>query len=296
MREGYELSVGREGFLQQALVEQTEVKQMSVLEGFNALIEEKKYMEAKESLLEHLRGSQFVSSNEAAREKLPYVERLYALASNDEERKNALFLVSEYRAKHGLGKLWQFFDSNNEMIFESTNVEEVREKLLDGTIKRNYLCQKNRVGDFLSINDSLCKEESSIELLLSPISYHVLRGAGITAVITVIGSFFAVFINLGLSLQMSFFQTLAFAVVFLIAIGSVGASSKNKGGCIITFILGFVLIAITGFTINFAFLGGFFIGFIIGMLLSALVGAIPGAIIGAIIGLIRMPFLPRLPA
>jgi hypothetical protein len=91
------------------------------------------------------------------------------------------------------------------------------------------------------------------------------------------------------------FQTFAFAVVFLIMFFSMGVSTRNAGGCILTIIFGGALVLISGGKINFGFLAGFFIGFPIGVLLASLIGAIPGAILGALVGVIRLPSLPRLP-
>lgn len=248
------------------------------------------------SLIEQQRSlAEALGERGEAEEGVRHLEQAYALAKTDEERKEVAALLASYRTKFNLGQLWQFVNEGGEVFYESASVKEIRARLLDGSIPRAARCRKNRVGEPLPIKDSLGKQEARIEILFSPILYHVTRGAGVTAVITAIVSVIAGFYNLGEALRMSFLQTLAFAVVFLLMFGAMAGSAKNKAGCLVMIVCGFILIAITGGKINFAFLGGFLIGFPIGLLLAALVGAIPGALIGAVVGLLRWPMLPKLP-
>jgi hypothetical protein len=56
-------------------------------------------------------------------------------------------------------------ESSGEVFYESTSVEAIRERLLDGTIPRAARCRKNRVGEPLPIKDSLGKEEAAITVI-----------------------------------------------------------------------------------------------------------------------------------
>jgi hypothetical protein len=211
------------------------------------------------------------------------------------KKKAATQLITEYRKKFGIGQLWQFYDLSRNLIYESISVEDIRQNLINGTIPAVAMCRKNRVGETAAIRESIAKEEDRIEILFRPLVYHMKIGATISAIITAVISIIAGFINLGSYLGMGGFQTFAFAVVFLIMFFSMGVSTRNAGGCILTIIFGGALVLISGGKINFGFLAGFFIGFPIGVLLASLIGAIPGAILGALVGVIRLPSLPRLP-
>lgn len=269
------------------MLEQNQSEQRPL--SLEAPLEVKSLIEQQRSLAEALgeRGE----AEEGAR----HLERAYALAKTDEERKEVVAILASYRTKFNLGQLWQFVNDGGEFFYESTSVEEIREQLLKGLIPRAAGCLKNRVGEPLPIKDSLAKQEARIEILFSPVLYHVVRGAGITAVLTAIVSFIGGFYNLGAGLGMGLLQTLVFAVVFLVMFAGLGRIGNKGVGCVVMIIGGFILIAITGGRINFGFLAGFAIGFPIGLFLAALVGAIPGALIGGLIGLIRWPMLPRLP-
>jgi len=210
------------------------------------------------------------------------LEDAYGKSRDQKVRKTIENDIEEFRLEHDLGRLWQFFDRRGEMIFESTDIEQIRNKLIDGSLAYYLFCQKNRIGERKSIEALLAPEEPSIEIMISPIMFHVKNGAMIGGAITggltalwFVGKFliyyckalpgaFSDWIHIGL-------QNI---VAFVAAIILLGLPSLF----IALIILGLVIVVIGGVT----------------GLIGAVPGAVAGGIIGFVVSVVRMPFIPKI--
>jgi hypothetical protein len=203
--------------------------------------------------------------------------------------------VSAYREAQQLGHEWEFF-RGEQPIGTSRDVAEIRNRLIHGDLPADASCRKDHLGEAKPIEASLANEDDGIDLLYHPIGHHVRIGAGVGAGLAALIGLVGGFYQLGVALEMGAVRTLLFAVVFLGMWVAFGAVRNQIAGFGLLIACGFVLVALAGGRINFAFLGGLCVGMPIGVALSALVGAIPGALVGAVVGLVRRPGLPHLPA
>lgn len=232
-----------------------------------------------------------------AQNGLRYLETEYEKCGTDADKALTATLIANFRTKNGLGQVWEFFDDSCKPKYELSDIEEIRSRLLDGSISAMGSCRKNRVGSPAPIQDTLAKAEGRIEILYEPIWHHSKNGAIATAVIGVIAGFFGGLYWLADIWRMGFFQTTGFAVALLLA-AFFTLAAFGKNGCLGT-VVGLVgiilLVGITGGKMNPYSAIPLIIGIPFSFVINALLGAIPGFLLGAVVGIVRMHFLPKLP-
>lgn len=211
-------------------------------------------------------------------------------ASPEDKQKTLAKDISAFRAKHGLGQVWEFYSTDNTVIAKCSGAADIYKKLIDGELSRSTLFRKNEIGPLLRTEASLGEENAELELLLRPVAYYTSRWAAVFAILGFIGSWVHSIYNVSAIWHTGFFKTGAFAVCYLVLIGGV-----VKGQWLVALIASFLGALISrGHLPNAFSFGGFVLGNLLSNALSALVAGALGGAIGAVIGTARRPFLPKL--
>jgi hypothetical protein len=270
-------------------------------------------------------AASILAANKAAEEGVVWLERAFDTLRSSKEREKFEKKIAEFRTENKLGENWQFFGARDELMLETDDIEEIRDKLVSGELPADAKCRRNRVGKPEPVSESLAGRESRIELLYRPIRYHV-KNFGmvfgvIFSIITIIAMIVAVFVGAGDAFTdffkevgidwdgMSIWAKLAF--VALLVLTAFMAFTLNLPGLIVLYIVGgAVAAALTQGKFSFQELGGFMLAMVIGfpifiivsilaLGIVAVVGFVFGYVIGApigwLVGVIRLPSLPKLP-
>lgn len=236
-----------------------------------------------------------LGTNNRAEEGVTYLEKTYEIERREEGKKAAEELIASYRIRFNLGQLWQFADESGRIPYESAQVEEIKQNLVNGNLSSGALCRKNRVGYFHPIKDSLVKAEGPIEVLYQPLRYHIARGAGVSGILAVIICLVAGFYTFYSYFDMELWRLVAFIVIYLFMWGSGVTLWKSLTGLLVLLLGCGILVALAWGRVEVGFLLGLITGFTVSLILSGLIGMIPGGLVGLLIGLIRSPWLPKLP-
>ena len=213
---------------------------------------------------------------------LSVLEEIYADARDDKIKNKLEKEIDEFRLDRDLGRLWQFFDRQGKVVYESTDIFQIRDKLVDGSLTLEMVCQKNRAGARQSVMALLVAEEPDVEILVNPVMFHIKNGAQIGGLISgvpvglwYVGKFLIYYIK-ALPESFSEFVRLGLQniVAFVAAIVLLGLPSLLLGLILLGIVIGVIAVA-TG-------------------ALGAIPGAISGGFIGFIVGVIRAPFLPKI--
>jgi len=106
-----------------------------------------------------------MGANGEAAHGLRFLERLYQ-KTNDMAARNALATrINDYRTKHDLGNIWEFADDYGEVVFESSDLDEIAKAINKGTIPKAGRCRRNKIGDWRNIESTLAAEHPAIGAL-----------------------------------------------------------------------------------------------------------------------------------
>jgi hypothetical protein len=209
---------------------------------------------------------------------------LHAYKKTGEEKTRQILekRIGSFRSKHGLGKLWQFFSPSGKKIFESTDINEIRGRLISGTLPYAALCQKNQAGKRGFIKDLLVPEEPAIEVSVCPYLFHAKYGALVGGCLTggVTGLWYIIqfLAYYGKALPGAFVDFVQFGLqnifAFVAAIILLGLPTLGIALFVLLAVIA-VIGAVTGF-------------------LGAIPGGAGGALLGLIVGAARAPFIPKI--
>lgn len=122
-----------------------------------------------------------LGANGEAQHGLRFLERLHALANEGEPRDVMAKRIQNFRVKHKLGDVWEFLDGLGNIIFESSNIEDIRKALENGSMAKNVQCRKNKIGGWQPIEQSLAVAHEPIAALYSkqtnPLLLYTVVGA-----------------------------------------------------------------------------------------------------------------------
>lgn len=222
-----------------------------------------------------------LAENGSVEQGLLALEEAYDRIRDKAIKENLEKDIDDFRLKHDLFRLWQFFDGRGNMVFESTDIHLIKKRLIDGGLNLETFCRKNRVGAHKRIEDLLAREEAEIEVMVWPVMFHLKNGAMIGAGITggLTGLFFVG----------------KFLIYYVKALPGAFAEWIHMGlQNIVAFVAAIILLGIPSLVLALIILG-IVIAVIAGG--TGLAGAIPGAVVGGLIGLvvgiIRAPFIPK---
>ncbi len=98
--------------------------------------------------------AQALAENNDSGMGLRFLDRLYA-GTTDQEARHALEQrVNSFRAKYGLGDIWEFADESGEVLFETTESSEIVKAVANGVIPRTAMCRRNHVGAWTPLEES----------------------------------------------------------------------------------------------------------------------------------------------
>ena len=268
--------------------------------------------------------SEILARDGRAAEGVTWLERAYEAIESSKEKEKFAKKIEEYRKAAGLGTCWQFFDRSGRPIFELSEIEVVRDKLISGELPPDATCRKNRLGKPLSLAEGIGKEEGKIELLFRPLAYHVKTGGLVVGWLIAIAAIVAAVIFAftgGIGMIGEFFEETGLDwdgmniwargafVATLIFVG-LSVFRMNFGGLLLVFIVGSITTTIlTQGSFSFDQLHAFMMLSVLGIPLFILfsilflgivavvsfgAGYIVGMLVGALIGILRLPTLPKI--
>jgi thioredoxin-like negative regulator of GroEL len=94
---------------------------------------------------------------------LRFLEQLYKATTEPSARQALAKRIHSFRAKFGLGTFWQFLNGFGDVIFESTDLEQIQKAISNGTIPRNAHCKKNGVGDLLPLDEGFYRDNPDLK-------------------------------------------------------------------------------------------------------------------------------------
>ncbi len=112
-----------------------------------------------------------------------YLERLYAMATDDEKRDDLAKRIESYRNRFKLGNVWEFINNWGDVIFESDNVDAIEKALANGSIPMDAKCRRNRTGEWRTIQEILVPEHPQLARFFRRPAYYLIRGTVMGGVI-----------------------------------------------------------------------------------------------------------------
>ena len=135
--------------------------------------------------------AQALGANDEPKHGLRYLERLYESALTSDGKARYAERIGSYRRRYEMADHWEFLDQFGAVVFESSDVHEIVKAFKNGVIDKEGDCRKNRVGEILSIRETLGHEEPAVaRLYASPIitlavDYGIALGAGLLVAVLV---------------------------------------------------------------------------------------------------------------
>ncbi len=99
---------------------------------------------------------------------LQYLERMYDSLVDINEKRGLAQRIHDFRKEYNLGDLWEIADSYGDIIFRSTNTEDMVHAVVKGTVPRDSKCRNNGVGEFTPIETALAPLFPEIAALFKP--------------------------------------------------------------------------------------------------------------------------------
>lgn len=99
---------------------------------------------------------------------LHFLERLYASQKEMEAKRGLAQRIHDFRMEYELGDLWEFADSYGDIIFKSTNPEEVVRAIAKGIVPLECTCRLNAIGEFAPIETTLAPLYPEVAALFTP--------------------------------------------------------------------------------------------------------------------------------
>lgn len=89
-----------------------------------------------------------LAANGEAAQGLRYIERLHTATSDAAARSALAQRVSAFRERHALGHLYEFADAYGDVVFQSSDLEEIRRALGREIITSESKCRRDRIGEW----------------------------------------------------------------------------------------------------------------------------------------------------
>ena len=99
---------------------------------------------------------------------LRFMERLYALTTDDRAKQALIQRIHDFRSKYNLGDLWEFADSYGEVVFKSSDPAEVVRAVVNGAVPLEATCRRNSVGEFTPLETTLAPIFPEVAALFKP--------------------------------------------------------------------------------------------------------------------------------
>lgn len=97
-----------------------------------------------------------------------YLENLYARTTSQTEKSTVENRIADFRQKYGLGASYEFRNEYGDVIFESSNIDEIAKAIQNGTVPRQATCRRNHVGEFRAVESTLALEHPAIRAIYTP--------------------------------------------------------------------------------------------------------------------------------
>ena len=112
-----------------------------------------------------------------------YLERLYAMAGDDEKREELAKRIESYRNRFKLGNVWEFINNWGDVIFESDNVDAIEKAIANGSVPVDAKCRRNRTGEWRTIQEILVPEHPQLARFFRRPAHYLIRGTVMGGVI-----------------------------------------------------------------------------------------------------------------
>jgi hypothetical protein len=147
--------------------------------------------------------AQALAENDDPATGLRFLERLHETTQSVEARQALAQRINAFRAKYGMGDIWEFGDEYGEVLFESSDSEEIVRALAKGSIPRDCQCRRNRVGSWGPIEGELASACPNVAALYAPEEPKRNTGFIIALIVLVLGILAALFLPRMVALWMS---------------------------------------------------------------------------------------------
>lgn len=94
---------------------------------------------------------------------LRFLEQLYKTTTEPAAKQALAKRIHSFRTKFGLGTFWQFVNGFGDVIFESTDLEQIQKAITNGTIPKNAQCRRNGVGDLMPLEEGLYRDNPDLK-------------------------------------------------------------------------------------------------------------------------------------
>ena len=96
---------------------------------------------------------------------LRHLERLFDIAQTIREKDACAKRINEYRARYNLPDVWQFVDGFGEVVFDSSDLDQIRRAIEGNSIPDSAMCRKNKTGKLMPMEDTIAKLDPAIAAL-----------------------------------------------------------------------------------------------------------------------------------
>jgi thioredoxin-like negative regulator of GroEL len=103
-----------------------------------------------------------------AAQGLRFLERLFQATQDPQARFALTTRIRDFRGRHKLGHVWEFSDNYGDVVFESADLAEVAKALANGTVPREGKCRRDRVGEWVAIQEALAGQHPDIAAVYAP--------------------------------------------------------------------------------------------------------------------------------
>lgn len=102
-----------------------------------------------------------------------FLQKLYLKIDDKKDKAKIETRIQEFKRKRNLVDSWSFFDENSKKYFTSSNIEDIKSKLLNKHINPHHLCMKNSIGEKKLIEEYLAESEDIILDLFQPLNKYL---------------------------------------------------------------------------------------------------------------------------
>ena len=106
-----------------------------------------------------------LAANGEADHGLRFIERLHGSAQEPAARQALAKHIYAFRNKNNLGHVWEFSDDFGDVVFESSDINEILKALSSGTVPMTSKCRRDHAGDWRNAGELLSSEHPEIAKL-----------------------------------------------------------------------------------------------------------------------------------